>query len=104
MAGTKGHSGGARPNTGGARLGAGRPKSAPVLIDIEPTNDPLQFLQLVMNDDVIDLKLRAAAAIALMPYIHAKKNEGKKDEKQTAAKKASKGKYASVLPPMRLVT
>ena len=100
----KGRSGGSRPNTGGARPGAGRPKSAPVLIDIAPTNDPLQFLQLVMNDDAIDLKLRAAAAIALMPYQYAKKNEGKKDEKQTAAKKASKGKYASVLPPMRLVT
>ncbi|MEI2812283.1 MAG: hypothetical protein V9E91_00265 [Burkholderiaceae bacterium] len=57
-----------------------------------------------MNDDAIDLKLRAAAAIALMPYIHAKKNEGKKDEKNEAAKKASAGKYASVLPPMRLVT
>ena len=104
MAGTKGHSGGARPNTGGARLGAGRPKSQPILIDIQPTNDPLQFLQMLMNDDAIDLKLRAASAIALMPYIHAKKNEGKKDEKQSAAKKASKGKYASVLPPMRLVT
>ncbi|MBP9831566.1 MAG: hypothetical protein KBC65_08870 [Polaromonas sp.] len=104
MAGTKGHSGGSRPNTGGARPGAGRPKSPPVLIDIEPTNDPLQFLQVVMNDDAIDLKLRAAAASTLMPYIHAKKNEGKKDEKQSAAKKASAGKYASVLPPMRLVT
>ncbi len=104
MAGTKGHSGGSRPNTGGARLGAGRPKSQPILIDIQQTNDPLQFLQVVMNDDAIDLKLRAAAAIALMPYIHAKKNEGKKDEKQSAAKKASAGKYASVLPPMRLVT
>ena len=104
MAGTKEHSGGARPNTGGARLGAGRPKSQPILIDIQQTNDPLQFLQVVMNDDAIDLKLRAAAAIAMMPYIHAKKNEGKKDEKQTAAKKASAGKYASVLPPMRLVT
>ena len=104
MAGTKGHSGGSRPNTGGARPGAGRPKSTPTLIEIEPTNDPLQFLQVVMNDDAIDLKLRAAAAIALMPYIHAKKNEGKKDEKQTAAKKASAGKFASVSPPMRLVT
>ena len=104
MAGMKGRSGGSRPNTGGARPGAGRPKSPPILIDIEPTNDPLHFLQAVMNDDEIDLKLRAAVAIALMPFMHAKKNEGKKDEKQSAAKKASKGKYASVLPPMRLVT
>ena len=104
MAGTKGHSGGSRPNTGGARLGAGRPKSQPILIDIQPTNDPLQFLQMLMNDDAIDLKLRAASAIALMPYIHAKKNEGTKAKKNEAAKKASAGKYASVLPPMRLVT
>ena len=104
MAGMKGRSGGSRPNTGGARPGAGRPKSQPILIDIQQTNDPLQFLQVVMNDDAIDLKLRAAAAIALMPYMHAKKNEGTKAEKQSAAKKASAGKYASVLPPMRLVT
>lgn len=105
MSGVKGRSGGARANTGGARAGAGRPPSPPVILDVAATNDPLQFLRLVMDNSEADIKLRIAAAVALMPYVHPKKNDtGKKEDAQKAAKKASTGKYASALPPMRLVT
>ena len=99
MAGKLGMKGG-----GGFRVGAGRPKSAPILLDIELTNDPLAFLRSVMLNDNADIKIRAAAAIALLPYVHAKQNDTAKAKKNEAAKKASAGKYASVLPPMRLVT
>ena len=105
MSGIKGRSGGARPNTGGARVGAGRKPNPPVILDVAATNDPLQFLRLVMDNNDADIKLRIAAAVALMPYVHAKRSDtGKKDEAEKAAKKASTGRYASSAPPVRLVT
>ena len=103
MAGIKGRSGGARANTGGARAGAGRPPSPPVILDVSATNDPLQFLRLVMVNDDADIKLRIAAAVALMPYVHAKKGEGVKDAKQDAAKKAGAGRFGASKPPMLVI-
>ena len=51
------------------------------------------------------MRLRLNAAVALMPYVHAKAGEtGKKDAKQDAAKKASAGKFAPSHAPVRLVT
>lgn len=89
---------------GGARAGAGRPPNEPVLLPAMPaTSDPLEFLQHVMGNPVNDARLRIAAAVALMPYIHSKKDSGKKGEAQQASKKASTGRYASSPPPVRLV-
>ena len=91
---------------GGTRPGAGRPKSGPVLLpDLPATNDPLAFLLALVNEPTADMRLRLNAAVALMPYVHAKAGEtGKKDAKQDAAKKASAGKFAPSHVPVRLVT
>lgn len=96
--------GGARANSGGARPGAGRPRKPPVLATLPQSNDPKVFLLALMNDDTLDMVLRLDAAKALMPYCHAKKVEGIKDEKSQAAHKASTGKFGASTPPVRLVT
>ena len=90
---------------GGARRGAGRPKSEPVLLPKLPaSNDPLVFLLALVNEPAADMRLRLDAAVALMPYVHAKTGEaGKKDEKLEAAKEVASGKCASMKPPVRLV-
>jgi phage terminase small subunit len=108
--------GGARPNTGGARPGAGRPKAKAVITKVETkTPDPKEFLQKVMGqedpkeflidtmeNDEIDLRMRMEAAKALMPFMHVKLGEGgKKDKKDEDAKKAG-NKFGSIAPP-RLV-
>lgn len=74
MAGIKGRSGGARKNSGGARPGAGRPvgsRNRPVLVHGLPaTADPLQWLLNAMNHEALPLRVRLAAAKALMPFMH----------------------------------
>lgn len=97
MAGKPGRSGGARP-------GAGRPKKPPNLSDSPAllTKDPKAFLVAVMNDPATDMKVRADAAKALMPYVHGKvADQGKKAAKDEAAKKAS-GRFAPPAPPSHL--
>lgn len=104
MAGVKGRSGGARPNSGP------KPKEA-VKLDIPVPvaetlahKDPKVFLLALMNDLEADVKLRADAAKALMPFMHQKVAEaGKKDERAQAAKKASTGKFGAAPPPLKLV-
>ena len=104
MAGVKGRSGGARPNSGP------KPKQ-PVKLDIPVPvtetlahKDPKVFLLALMNDLEADVKLRADAAKALMPFMHQKVADvGKKDEKAQAAKKASTGKFGAAPPPLKLV-
>jgi len=89
---------------GGARQGAGRPPGVPAkLTGIAPTNDPLVFLQQVMNDAEADTRIRVAAAVALLPFVHAKKADGVKDVKQDAAKKASVGRFGPSPSPLRMV-
>lgn len=97
--------GGPRANSGGARPGAGRPKSEPALLPGLPANDdPLQWLLALMACTDADLALRADAAKAVLPYCHAKKgNDGSKDTKQQAAKKAASGKFGASPPPLRSV-
>lgn len=67
MAGKKGRSGGARP-------GAGRPRKPIALRSYPITNDSVQFLLMVMNDQTNEMRLRLEAAQALMPYFHKKKS------------------------------
>lgn len=102
MAGVKGRSGGARPNSGP------KPKdtqklSIPVPVgDTLAHKDPKVFLLALMNDLEADVKLRADAAKSLMPFMHHKLGEGgKKEQQQDAAKKVA-SKFASATPP-RLV-
>ena len=59
---------------GGRRKGSGRPagsRNKPRLIHGLPeTNDPLQWLLAAMNHEALPLRLRMAAAKALMPFMH----------------------------------
>ena len=90
---------------GGARPGAGRPPGEPATLSAMPaTSDPLEFLLLVMGNPANDARLRMGAAVALLPYVHAKKAEGVKEQKQDAARKAGGGKFAPSRAPVRLVT
>lgn len=101
MAGVKGRSGGARPNSGGKREGAGRKPAEPVLIDSIAllTSGPTQFLTALMNDVEADIKLRADAAKALLSaQIRRAENGGKKEAKQEAAKQVA-NKFAATTPP-----
>ncbi len=110
MAGKKGMKGG-----GGARPGAGRKKkeSAPlsppagchVASDAVKSGDPIAFLERVMADECADAKLRVDAAKAILPY-KAKKigEDGKKGERQGAAKKATQGRFAPAAPPKLVVS
>lgn len=100
MAGKPGRSGGARP-------GAGRKPKLPVVINVEvpPSietlthKDPQLFLMALMNDISADVKVRADAAKALMPFMHQKKGEaGKKEERADAAKKVA-GRFSPSAPP-----
>lgn len=99
MAGVKGRSGGARPNSGP------KPKEAqkldiPVPVgDTLAHKDPKVFLLALMNDLEADVKLRADAAKALMPFMHTKLGEGGKKEQQAEAAKKVASKFASAMPP-----
>jgi phage terminase small subunit len=97
----KGRSGGPRPNSGGAREGAGRPPKEPTLLELTGHyDDPAKFLKAVMNDSMTDAKVRVDAAKALMPYEHQKLGEGgKKDQQKQAAQEVGAGKYAASAPP-----
>lgn len=106
MAGKPGMKGG-----GGYRPGAGRKKQEPTLMNIPVPvadslahKDPKVFLLALMNDLEADVKLRADAAKALMPFMHLKKGEtGIKDEKAEKAKKAAAGKFGAAAPPLKLI-
>lgn len=104
MSGVKGRSGGPRENSGGVRPGAGRKPNPPAQLDVPAGQDPLDFLLSVMDDRTVDAKLRVRAAVAAAQYVHPKKGEGgKKDERQAAAEKAGRGKFAPPTPPKLVV-
>lgn len=104
MAGKPGRSGGSRPNTGGARPGAGRRPTPPTFMEVAPTDDPLAFLRSVMQNDAADMKLRLDAAKAIMPFVHNRADTAKKPQAQEAAKKASSGRFGPSAPPLRVVS
>lgn len=99
MAGVKGRSGGPRPNSGGARPGAGRkPKPKPEPVP-QGDKDMLQLLQDVALGRTEATALQVRAAIAAVQYTHAKKGEGgKKDARQEAAEKVA-GRFTAAAPP-----
>lgn len=104
MSGVKGKSGGKRPNTGGYRPGAGAKKKPPELLKAkiakEDEDDPVIFLTVLMKDSNTDIRVRADAAKALLAYQKAKaRTTGKKEDKETAAKKAATGRFSPSLAP-----
>ena len=95
MAGVKGRSGGARPNTGPAP----RPPAA------HDAKDALDFLDQVMRGRIVPslAQLDAAKMIARLTVAPAG-GGGKKDERQAAAKKAATGRFAAAPAPLKLVS
>lgn len=112
MAGVKGRSGGARPNSGpkpkpktlidpstGAALQVAADKVAKTHNLASGTKDPAEFLEQVMGCVSLDIAARMDAAKALMPYRHKKVGEaGKKEAKQDAAAKVA-GRFGAAQPP-----
>lgn len=97
MAGVKGRSGGARPNSGPKP----RPPKEP---DVVADQEPLEFLRGVMLGRIDANPAQLKAAIAAAKYVHRPADgAGKKDERADAAKKAASGKFAAAQPP-RLVS
>jgi phage terminase small subunit len=101
MTGTKGKSGGARRNAGGARVGAGRkPKEAQKVDGL----DPLKFLLAVMEGRIDPSPAQMRAAITAAQYVNTRTHDGtKKERKSTAAKRASKGRFSPAPMPPKLV-
>lgn len=101
MAGVEDRSGGALPNTGGARPGAGR---KPYVVTNQPpallTDDPKVFLVALMRDTNMDMRLRIGAAVALLPYTHRKAQTGKKCEIDEAASVAANGRFKATEAPV----
>lgn len=93
--------------SGGARVGAGRPpkpEEDKYTIASSGKQTPLEFLLGVMNDNMVEDRLRIDAAKTAAQYVHPKVGEsGKKDEKKDAAKAAGAGKFSASQPP-RLVS
>jgi phage terminase small subunit len=97
MAGVKGRSGGARPNSGP------KPKPAPQIPAVEG-QDPLDFLLSVQNNPNAPLKDRIRASIAAAQYLHTKRGDGgKKEEQAKKAEKAAAGRFAPKAPPKLVV-
>lgn len=107
--------GGARPNSGPKKRVVKLDVPAPAesqskitKLDIKVSDclahkDAKVFLMALMNDYEADIKLRADAAKALLPFQHAKVENTIKADKQDAAKKASTGKFGAAPPPLRVV-
>ncbi|MDQ3268373.1 MAG: hypothetical protein M3P47_06605, partial [Pseudomonadota bacterium] len=86
---------------GGKREGAGRKPKPPPKIGVHvAATDPKAFLLAVMNNADTDAGLRIDAAKALLPFMHTKPGEGKKETQSQKAQAASTGHFAPGNPPM----
>ena len=65
-------------------------------------NSPLELMLDVMNNPAAPKALRYTAAKDALPYCHARKEGGKKDERADRADKAGKGKFGTVARPSHL--
>lgn len=91
-------------SSGGARVGAGRPRKGEERPEEERGGNiqllPLEYMMQVINDPTADKGRRDRMAVAAAPYLHAKPGEqGKKEERQQAANQAASGRYAPSEPP-----
>lgn len=99
MAGKPGRSGGNRPGSGRPQKEAQKLEIPVPVGDTLAHKDPKVFLLALMNDLEADVKLRADAAKALMPFMHNKLGEGGKKEQQADAAKKVASKFATAVPP-----
>lgn len=103
MAGKPGKSGGVRPGAGRKPAEAVKIKIPVPVTENLAHKDAMMFLMALMNDLEADIKLRADAAKALLPFQRAKVENTVKSDKQDAAKKAATGKFGAAAPPLRVV-
>ena len=98
---------------GGARKGAGRlaggqnsatREANEAARALPQTNDPVAWLTNLMADPQQAIRMRIEAAKALLPYVHAKKAGGGKDQRQDASKKASAGRFGASKPPTLVIS
>lgn len=92
MAGVKGRSGGARPNSG--------PKRRPP--EPLPADDAREFLTKVMQGAIVPSVAQLDAAKALIRA--ATVAGGKKEERAEKARKAAAGRFAQAAPPRLVVS
>lgn len=66
---------------------------------------PLDFLLGILRNPAEEKEIRIRVATLAAPFVHARKGDGagKKQDKEDAAKRASKGKFAPSKPPIKLV-
>jgi phage terminase small subunit len=100
--------GGSRPNTGGARPGAGRPRNPPRLLGSDAdalgkSESPLDFMLRLMRDPTADAALRVRMAVAAAVYVHPKPEASKKEDAQAAAGRVGKGRLETPATPPRLI-
>jgi len=112
---------------GGARVGAGRPKTSraskePAKKEVRKQGSrdgipsaaahdasgakltPLDYMLKIMNSDEADDGRRDRMAVAAAPFVHTKMGEGgKKEQKQEAAKTAARSKFAPAAAPKLVV-
>jgi phage terminase small subunit len=66
--------------------------------------DPLEFLLGVMNNDLVDPRLRVRAAVSACQYKHTRRADGgKREEEAQKAEKAAKGRFATPRAPVLAV-
>ena len=88
------------PPAGGDQAGTTAPPEGNQVPAVE---DPLEFLRALLRNPLADMRMRHDAAKALLPYTHKKlEDQGKRGQRQEAAKAASTGRFAAAAPP-RLV-
>lgn len=96
--------GGPRPNSGGVRLGAGRPKKfeaskAGLAHEVASSAacagmSPLDYMLSVMRDPQQDPLRRDRMAVAAAPFVHPKASDaapGKKEQRDLEAQTAERG-------------
>lgn len=62
-------------------------------------DSPLALMEDVMNNPQAPKSLRYQAAKDALPYCHPRKDAGKKEDKEKAAKEAAKGKFKTARRP-----
>lgn len=74
-------------------------RQAGVALGSSEFNDPKEMLRAVMNEKLLDIKIRMQAATTLMPYEHEKCGERGKKEKDLDKAKGAGGVYQRANPP-----
>ena len=98
---------------GGARAGAGRKRGSQnqatraakeAARALPHATNPMAWLTALMADSNQVASLRIEAAKVLLPYVHAKKTNGIKNQKLDAAKQTSAGRFKASKSPVLVIS